>query len=108
MTPLRARWARGQQLVRCWLGRHEFAAEVPVTAEGERQPVLRERCLHCGQVTAGWAIEEGPRYHTTHEADRARLVLHNGRLRRCPCAECETKRHARRQRRQVVRLKHTA
>lgn len=104
MTPLRARWHRGRQIVRCWVGQHELAAEVPTTEDGTRQPVIRQRCLHCGLVTDGWEIGEGPRYHVTHDADRVRLTLHNGRLRRCGCRECEAKRTHRRQKR-IVRLK---
>ena len=102
MTPLRARWHGFKRRVLCLVGDHEWHAEVPVDADGQRQPVLRERCLHCGVVTVGLSQAEGPRYHVTHEADRARLTLHNPRLKKCACAICEAARTARRARRTKV------
>jgi len=106
MTPWRARLARGQQLVRCWVGQHEWTTH-PQTAQeavgdAPAQPgILRQRCLHCGALTDGW-VQDGPRYKTTQHADRAQLVLHNPRLKRCPCAACEQTRVARRAKRSTV------
>lgn len=102
MTPLRARWHGFKRRVLCLLGDHEWHAEVPTDKDGARQPVLRERCLHCGIVTVGISLGDGPHYHRTHDADRARLVLHNPRLKRCACRACEAARAARRARRTKV------
>jgi len=106
MTPLGARLARGRQLVRCWLGLHEWtthpqdaqeaAGDAPAVAA-----ILRQRCLHCGALTDGW-VQDGPRYHVTQPADQARLVLHNARLKRCGCRACAGARDARRARRASV------
>lgn len=102
MTPLFARWYGLKRKALCLVGAHEWHAEVPVDAEGQRQAVLRERCLHCGVVTVGISQADGPRYVVTQAADRARLVLHNPRLKRCACGACEAARTARRARRQKV------
>ena len=70
--------------------------------------LLRQRCLHCGHLTHGWA-QDGPRYTRTQPADRAQLVLHNPRLKKCPCAACDEARLQRRARRaKVTDLKRTA
>ena len=108
MTPLFARWAAMKQAVRCLLAQHEYSTEAPVTEKGEPTGVLRQRCLHCTHVTEGWDTTRVTRYRRTHEADRARLVLHNGKLRRCPCAACEDRRRQRRQRPVVTRIKGAA
>lgn len=109
MTPLRARVHGWIIRLHCWVGDHEWHAEVPVDADGQRQPVLRERCLQCGATTVGISQASGPRYTVTQSADRARLTLHNPRLRRCPCAACEASRAARRARRgKVAPMRRTA
>jgi hypothetical protein len=104
VRPLSARWHGLKRALRCRLGAHEWVADVPVDAAGARQPILRERCLHCGVVTVGLSQSEGPRYRVRPgcEADWARLVLHNPRLKKCACAACETARTARRARRTKV------
>lgn len=102
MTPIFARWHGFKRKARCLLGNHEWHTEVPVDATGHRRAVLRERCLHCGVVTVGLSQADGPRYTVTQAADRARLVLHNPRLKRCACAACEAARTARRAKRQKV------
>ena len=102
MTPLFARWHGFKRQARCLVGAHEWHAEVPVDAQGHRQAILRQRCLHCAAVTVGLSQADGPHYHVTHAADRARLVLHNFRLKKCPCAACDAARAARRARRSKV------
>lgn len=102
MTPLLARLHGWAVHLRCLLGDHEWAADVPVDAAGHRQPVLRERCLHCGVVTVGLSQADGPRYRVTQAADASRLTLHNPRLKRCACGACEAARIARRARRTKV------
>jgi hypothetical protein len=113
MTPILARIARGRQLVRCWVGVHEFTTvaqeALAASQDAPGQPGgLRQRCLHCGHLTDGW-LADGPRYTVTQAADRARLVLHNPRLKRCPCASCEAARAARRAKRgRVTQMRRTA
>ena len=93
MTPLRARLTGWVRLIRCWLGDHEYTTH-PTDAQeavGDAPAVpaiLRQRCLHCGHLTSGWA-QDGPRYAVTQPAGRAQLVLHNPRLKKCPCAACD-------------------
>jgi len=106
--PLRAWWAWTAQVIRCAGGLHEYAAEAPVDQAGRSTGVLRRRCLHCGQVTAGWEMSATPGYTRTQEPDLARLRLHNGRLRRCACGACETRRRERGQRPRVTRIKGVA
>jgi hypothetical protein len=113
MTPWRARVARGEQLVRCWLGLHEWLAHPQAAQEAAgdapaRPGILRQRCLHCGALTDGW-LQDGPRYAITQPGDRARLVLHNPKMRTCRCAACERTRAARRTTRaKVTTLKRSA
>ena len=102
MTPLFARWAAMTTRIQCWTGRHEWAAEVPTDPDGHRLPILRQRCLHRGLTSHGLDLASGPRYRLTQPSDRARLVLHNPRLKRCPCAQCEAVRATRRARRGKV------
>lgn len=102
MSP-RVWWARTKRAWQCRVGDHEWTTEVPVDAEGQRQGVLRQRCLHCGRVTDGLQQCAEPRYRLTQPGDRARLALHNPRLRRCSCRECEARRHDR-----VTRLRGVA
>ena len=113
MTPFRARLAGWARTIRCRLGDHELTTH-PTDAQeaaGDAPAVpaiLRQRCLHCGYLTAGWP-QDGPRYAVTQPADRAQLVLHNSRLKKCPCASCDQVRAQRRARRvKVTTLKRTA
>ena len=113
MTPLRARLAGWSRQIRCRLGDHEYTVHPTAAQEaaGDAPAVpalLRQRCLHCGHLTHGWA-QDGPRYTRTQPADRAQLVLHNPRLKKCPCAACDEARLQRRARRaKVTDLKRTA
>ena len=113
MTPWRARFARGEQLVRCWLGLHEWTTHPQAAQEGAgdapaKPGILRQRCLHCGALTDGW-VQDGPRYAITQLGDRARLVLHNPKHPRCACAVCDQARTARRAKRgKVTTLKRSA
>jgi hypothetical protein len=98
MTPLRARYARGKQIARCFFGAHEYATHrqdaLDATAGMPAQPgILQQRCLHCGHLTEGW-LAEGPRYRQTHPGDPAKLVLHNPRLKQCDCRDCRKARVA--------------
>ena len=113
MTPWRARLAGWARQIRCRLGDHEYTTH-PTDAQeaaGDAPAVpatLRQRCLHCGHLTAGWP-QDGPRYQVTQPADRARLVLHNPKLKKCPCAGCDQARAQRRARRaKVTELKRPA
>jgi hypothetical protein len=113
MTPWRARLAGWARQIRCRLGDHELTMH-PTDAQeaaGDTPAVpaiLRQRCLHCGHLTAGWP-QDGPRYAVTQPADRTQLVLHNPRLKKCPCAACDQARLMRRARRaKVAELKRPA
>lgn len=88
MTPWRARLAGWARQIRCRLGDHEYITDLQTAQEaaGDAPAVpatLRQRCLHCGHLTPGWA-QDGPRYHVTQPGVRSRLVLHNPRLKTCP------------------------
>lgn len=113
MTPWRARLARGHQLVRCWLRKHEYTThpETAQEASGDapaHPAILRQRCLHCGHLTDGW-VQDGPRYRMTQPADREQLVLHNPKLKKCACVACDQARVQRRARRvKVTTLKRSA
>jgi hypothetical protein len=102
MTPILARFHGWRVRLHCLTGDHEWTTDVPVDAAGQRQAILRERCLHCGVVTVGLSLADGPRYTVTQAADRARLTLHNARLKKCPCGGCDAARTARRARRPKV------
>lgn len=113
MTPLRARLAGWRRQIRCGIGDHELTTH-PVAAQaaaGDAPAVpatLHQRCLHCGYLSAGWP-QDGPRYQVTQPGDRVKLVLHNPRLRKCPCAACDQVRAKRRSRRgKVTELKRPA
>lgn len=106
MTPFRARLAGWARTIRCRLGDHEYTTHPTAAQEaaGDAPAVpamLRQRCLHCGRTTAGWP-QDGPRYRLTQPADRAQLVLHNPRLKKCPCVACDEARAKRRSKRATV------
>lgn len=113
MTPFRARLSGWSRQIRCRLGDHEYtthptAAQEAVGNAPAVPALLRQRCLHCCALTEGWP-QDGPRYQVTQPADRARLVLHNPRLKKCACAACDQARLQRRARRaKVTTLKRTA
>lgn len=113
MTPWRARLAGWARQIRCRLGDHEYITDLQAAQEaaGDAPAVpatLRQRCLHCGHLTPGWA-QDGPRYHVTQPGVRSRLVLHNPRLKTCHCSTCDQGRATRRARRaKVTALKRPA
>ena len=106
MTPLRARYRRGKQIVRCWFGQHEdtthaqearpaTAATADVPAQPAQPAIIRHRCLHCGRLTEGWS-QDGPRYAYREGMDRpvVGVMLHNHKLQPCPCHDCDRARVA--------------
>ena len=97
MIPMRSWWTIAKRAALCLIGQHEDAADLSVAG------LSRLRCLHCGRVTAGIAIN-APRYAYSPGMERpdAGLRLHNSRLKRCLCVACETARATRRQRRAKV------
>lgn len=113
MTPWRARLAGWARQLRCQLGDHEYTTHPTAAQEaaGDAPAVpatLRQRCLHCGHLTPGWA-QDGPRYHVTQPGVRSRLVLHNPKLKTCHCSTCDQGRATRRARRaRVTELKRPA
>jgi hypothetical protein len=97
MTPLAARLHTLAHAVRCLVGNHAYVVEVPQNAAGIRSTAVHQRCLYCRKQTKG-ITQDQPRYKCREGLEKPKgLMLHNGRLKRCPCADCDERRKARRQ-----------
>jgi len=97
-TKVSASWHQLVHAAHCLVGDHAWTTEVPISPTGERSTTLRQRCLYCRRTSPGISQPATPGYHYSAGMERpaAALVMHNARLRRCPCVECEERRHARR------------
>jgi hypothetical protein len=104
VTPLRARLVTVTHALHCLVGDHAWTTEVPNDGDGQRSTTIRQRCLYCARVSPGIEQAGTPSYHYSPGMERPapNLVLHNGRLRRCPCLGCEERRRMRRQKRDTV------
>ena len=78
---------------RCLVGEHTWIADVPIDAAGTRSHTLHQRCLYCRKQTEG-ITQDAPRYAYSEGMERPDkgLMLHNARLRTCPCVACERRR----------------
>ena len=88
----------------CLVGDHAWIADVPVADDGTRSPTLHQHCLYCRARSPG-LTQDTPRYayRAGLELPLPVVVLHNGRLKRCACMACETRRKDRRSKVTAIR-----